>query len=520
MLQNKDFRGGLQALINIVALAQTDGKRLRAYGFKSSLTDVLYTNEYMVHTWDLTYTQIGMPAPPPPLTTTATEDPISYVTEAYGNKKDRLVFVQGGVHMKPLNQALMKAGLALPTSTATDGHQFVGVVSTGSHGSDVMVGATQDFVKAIHLVIPGEHVLIQRATDLVVTEAYATYLGNARLISDDDMFNAALVSFGSFGLIHGMLFEAEPLYRLKMQSKTMNYKDVKGALSTMDVSSLGFDGVTTLPFHFEITVNTFRRNRRGCFVRIMEKEPLSEAELSRLRKPADAYFDDSDAAQIASFQQNAVETDMYTAFEKAVTPFMGLSKLPKKLLYGLGFQVVLVNFFDTRRRKPVTKYPAEFFQAFNGAASFTQYPVGGTGMEIGVPVERAGEVVDLIIEIMEQDPIAAPIAVRYVKATAATLGFTKYNITATIELPGPYGRVLFRNTHTVHQMIFDALVERNIPHTFHWGQHFPNHQEWVARSYGTDALESFRTQRDTLLGTVGREMFANDIMEKIGIYVR
>lgn len=93
-----------------------------------------------------------------------------------------------------------------------------GAISTGSHDSAIHFGSIQEHVKGIHLVIPGETVYLQRTSDPVLTEDYVkNSLGADRLINSDDMFNAALVSFGSFGVVHGYLLETEKIFKLKVE---------------------------------------------------------------------------------------------------------------------------------------------------------------------------------------------------------------------------------------------------------------------------------------------------------------
>ena len=50
----------------------------------------------------------------------------------------------------------------------------------------------------------------------VASDDFVQWLG-AELIRDDDMFNAAVVSFGSFGFIHGIMLETEPICLLAEQ---------------------------------------------------------------------------------------------------------------------------------------------------------------------------------------------------------------------------------------------------------------------------------------------------------------
>jgi hypothetical protein len=98
-------------------------------------------------------------------------------------------------------------------------------------------------------------------------------LNGARLIQDDAIFNAVLVSFGSMGLIHGLLIEAVPLFRLKKQSVQFDYFDIKSILTSLDVASLGVPGVDEYPFHFDCSINPYNLERggNGAFARFIQK---------------------------------------------------------------------------------------------------------------------------------------------------------------------------------------------------------------------------------------------------------
>ena len=201
-IQNEEFVSGLRALQDCVREAAADGQRLRAYGSRWSLSNIAYDDQYLVEPWGLNYYQIGL-----------AED---QVTEAYRDIRDRLVFVQAGVMNRHINQVLLRHDLDFYTNGDGDGHRTVGAVSTGTHNSALSLAAIQDYVRGVHLVLPpaGEHVFIQRASEAVVTAQFCQFLDNARLIEDDELFGAVVVGLGSFGIIHGMLIEMEPIYHV------------------------------------------------------------------------------------------------------------------------------------------------------------------------------------------------------------------------------------------------------------------------------------------------------------------
>jgi FAD/FMN-containing dehydrogenase len=92
-----------------------------------------------------------------------------------------------------------------------DGQTMAGAISTGTHNAAIHIGSMQDTVKGIHLVLLNETVFLQRASDPVVTDLYRNEIGADRIWSDDDLFAASLVNFGTFGIIHGFLIITEPL---------------------------------------------------------------------------------------------------------------------------------------------------------------------------------------------------------------------------------------------------------------------------------------------------------------------
>ena len=72
-----------------------------------------------------------------------------------------------------------------------------------------------DTIAGMHLVVGADrHVWLERKSRPVASKEFIDWLG-AEKISNDDLFNSAVVSFGSFGFIHGVLLETEPLFLLE-----------------------------------------------------------------------------------------------------------------------------------------------------------------------------------------------------------------------------------------------------------------------------------------------------------------
>jgi len=252
----------LAGLQQVVRDAEQSHKRVRAIGSGWSLSNVGYSDDYLINTSRLTHWFVGFRTP-------------TLLTAQFRAKAQRLVFAQCGVLIKTLSAHLEARGLSLATSGASNGQTIAGAISTGTHGAANAFGSIQETVLALHVVAEGgKHYLLQRETRPAVTDEFCAFLG-AEPRNDDDLFNAALVSFGSFGVIHAVLFEAAPLYWLERHVKRLDYAAVRDAIGTLDVGSLQLPGGSALPFHFEVLLNpcALGAGESGAFVRALYKRP-------------------------------------------------------------------------------------------------------------------------------------------------------------------------------------------------------------------------------------------------------
>lgn len=494
-IQSQEFLSGLQALQDTIAQAVSDGKRLRAYGSKWGLSNCAYVDDYLIESWGLNYLKIGI----------GEGNEANHVTAPYQvSGPNRLVFAQAGVMIQEIHKALFARGLALSTTGAGDGQRIAGAISTGVHGSNNQIGAMQDFTKGLHIVTNDRHVFIQKSSDPVVTQEFTTWLGGAQLISDDDMFHAALISFGSFGIIHGVLFEVEPIYRLQGQVKVVNYDDHRDTLARMDVQKLF--PVSNMPIHFEMTINPYK-NRKGAITRVFEKIPIAPGEA------------------LPEASGDIFGANMYQELSESFARGVGLmastvSVFFRKRLYNHGVDIAIRSFFKPRQHEePTVAYPFEFFTFSRASQESGGSPVPGIGTEIGVPQSRVGEALDVILKIIDKDPIPGPVSVRFVKSSQATLAFTNFpneNLVATIELSAPYGKLVFRNTWRIYEKIFQAFYDSGIPYSYHWGQALPMRGDWVSRCFG-NRLTQWKDQRRILLDATGRYTFSNAMMDDLGL---
>jgi len=291
------------------------------------------------------------------------------------------------------------------------------------------------------------------------------------------------VSFGSFGVIHAVLFEAAPLYWLERHVKRLDYGAVRDAIATLDVSSLQLPGGSALPFHFEIVINpcALGAHESGAFVRALYKRPpgpnlpAQETEHWQSIRSEDLI---AMVARVCDIAPAHVPIVLQDELEEA------LPETPPQGVLGTHSQ----QFGDIA--------PAP----------------GCISTEIGVPMEHVGAALAVILRVASSEKMPMPIALRYVKQSDAFLAFTCFAPhTCTIELPA----IDSLRTRDGYERIWAELRDSKLPHTFHYGQALPSHPYWL-EVFGA-RRHSWIEARSRFLRPSGRRMFSNAMVDALGL---
>lgn len=462
--ESSPWRAGLLALQQVVREAQAQGKQVRGLGGGWSFSGAVLTRDFLVNTRPLNYLEVGLRP--------ESCDP------AFTGAPERLVFSQCGTSVLELNQALEAQGLALPTSGASNGQTLAGAFSTGTHGSAHAVGSMHDFVLGLHLVAEGgEHLWLERASRPVVSPRFAQVLGT-RLVRDDRLFLAALVGFGSFGLIHAVLFESEPLYLLERHVRRYDYSAIRPVLDTLDVSPLGLPEGAELPFHFEVVLNPYALGdgQQGAWVRFMYRRSL----------------------------QLALRARVVTVPSEDVLGIIGTLGDLAPALYPVALEELLER--TLRPESGTLGTPGQIFGStdIRGAALST---------ELGVALGDVERTLDALATTLAQFPFGTTGALRYVRASPALLAPTPFSpVTCTVELPA----VGTPRTAEAFRRLWAELDARGITYTLHWGQVLPDEPAWLHRAFGP-RVEDWLSARRELLGPAGRHIFSNELLERYGL---
>jgi hypothetical protein len=427
----------------------------------------------------------------------------NYVSDAYrntGKTAGDLFLAQCGMSILQLHTKLEKERnprRCLKACGASNGQSIVGAMSTGTHGSAYTVGAIQDSVLGLHIVVgPNRHVWIERASNPVVSDEFINWL-EAELVRDDDVFNAALVSFGSFGFIHGVLLETEPTFLLdEFRTDQVAYNDVlKGTINTLDFTSIAphlplpVDDAARQLYHFEVLINPHRfepdNPAKGVFFKTMYKSVYRDDYTRRQTNDNGFMYGDDLLGVVQTL------LDSLGSLSTAIVPSL------VNTLFPLAFKA----------SEQATGTLGETFinTKFRGKVA---------SAAIGLDCSNASRVVEEIIAVNKQTPFPGGLALRFVKGTQALLGFTRFPKTCILELDGVDSNV----SREFFEKVWDRLEELHIPYTLHWGKiNFILNPERIRTMYGDAAVNKWIASRNFLLDVASRKVFTNKFMEQCGL---
>jgi FAD/FMN-containing dehydrogenase len=458
-----DATAGIQKLIQESIAANTP---LRALGGEWSWTKIAATTGILLNTKPL---NLGFRINP------------SNTSSLYAKTPEDLYFAQCGVSVKELNNRLRLHNRSLRTSGASNGQTIAGAIATGTHGAAIDAGAMQDFVVGLHIIAgPSRHIWLERKTYPVVSEDFAAKL-QTTIVRDDDLFYAALVSFGSFGFIHGVMLETDPLflyeaYRVRVPVDEALFH----TMQTQDFAKANLPNGTERPYHFQVFINPYDTRRQG-FINVMYKRPYG---------PYPPF---------PPFPSGIGPGDDAPAFIGRVTD-TAPALVP-----------VVVNNLIGGSYKPIHKLlgtHADFFYNTN---------IHGKVMSTAaaIPIHEIGRVTEGLLKLNEEKgPFTGVFAYRFVKGTKATLGFTRFDPSCVLELDGIFSNLTVR----FYQAFWEMLQKEGIPHTFHWGKLFEADNTLIRKMYGDFAVDSWIAARHAILeNTACRNVFANPLIQQWGL---
>jgi hypothetical protein len=241
------------------------------------------------------------------------------------------------------------------------------------------------------------------------------------------------------------------------------------------------DGKPNQPYHFKIFINPYN-NDANYVVEIMYKKEFR-----------------TDYPDPIPRIQTALYKDLILLFGKIAARHKNSIPRLIKLLEG----DILPRIDDD-----VTGTLGEIFDdAINQGPAFA--------CSVGVDLKDSQKALEILVNLAKQEgPVPGIFAMRFVKASKATLAFTKFPVTCMLEIDG----VLWKGNQRIISLenfckrIIEVLIQNGIKFTIHWGKNaawsFPG---LVEEMYDANVTE-WKEQRRSLLSENLTKLFSNDFL--------
>ncbi|MET0385863.1 MAG: FAD-binding protein [Polyangiales bacterium] len=241
----------LPELVSLVRKAESEKRGIRMAGAGHSFSDVALSEDYMLRPWKLgallTLDRAQLKA-------AHRDDP-------------HLVRTESGIRLRHLNDALFAQGLALDNMGGWDAQTIVGAACTGTHGSGLAYGPIASQLVSLQLVTTGGEVLQLEPADGITDAAMFpgvidTPAGRvpARLVQNDEVFNAVSVSMGCMGIVYAVVLRAVPRFWLREVRELTTWGSLTqpgGFLDRLLQRKQLDPGAAADPDHYEIYVNPY-----------------------------------------------------------------------------------------------------------------------------------------------------------------------------------------------------------------------------------------------------------------------
>jgi len=420
-----------------------------------------------------------------------------------GIKPENFKFLQCGNTIIQINEYLEKQSQpskSLMVSGGSNGQTIAGAFSTGTHGAAVFKGALPEMVVGMHVITgPDRHIYVERASRRITSDAFHMKLG-AETIIEDDLFNAISVSFGSFGIIHGVLVEVEDKFLLEQKMQRVPFDNaMTEAVTKMDFSKIQHHLKYTWNdpqrhlYHFELAVNphdfAFNDPEKGVYMRTMFKVAFRE-DYKRIEHATSGFTYGDDTLGLIQTVLDQVQAKVgflnRILVPQIVNSLFGLAySRPEDLVGTIG-----ETFTNTRFRGKV----------FSAA--------------ICLDVKDVAKAIQICLKINKNVKLAGILAFRFVKGNAATLAFTRFKHSVVMELDGADAAV----NHQFYQLVLESLEAAAIPYTIHWGKLNrivdKNRLNYI---YGNEKIQQWKKQRSKVMTQEVQQLFNNEFMQQCGL---
>lgn len=469
------FRNAGAELDEVIRRARDAGRRVLPIGSGWALSDINITDGWLVNT---------------KLLNGCYDVADRYFAPEYpAADRPCLVLAQGGMQIAELNAYLelipqeVARKRALKAAGIGNGQTIAGAVSGNTHGSQITFGAMPDFVAGLHIATgSGRTLWIERASRPVLNADFAARI-DADLIRDDDIFNAAVVSFGTFGIIAAVAIETTPIYQLAFPPiADIHHDDLKAKL-------LGFAEAEPADlYHYEFIFDPHDRD-----------EMAMEAGAPRVA------FEPG----LPTPQPRWIVRDR-NGYAPGVNILRVLGPLRFLLPAGLTTSIQFKQYRKLALLGDVRGSPGQLY------TSSIYYLEGYTESAFAVSVRDAPETLDVCCAVARDMGLPSISQVRLVRASPATLGFTQHEPrTAVFE----FGLIMDEQFPEFERRMDAALRAAGIRFTMHWSKNSGIDPQKLEYMYGAERIASWKAARRAVFGGDAElmRMFETDAMVRAGL---
>lgn len=455
----------------LIADARKQGLKARAIGSSWSLSHAPATTGWMFNTNRLRG-RLKVPA--------------ADLDAAYPGTADQkagLYLIQCGNTVADVNKLLESDSQkrALFTSGAANGQTIVGATACGTHGSALEFGALHDHIVALHLIATGNsHFWIERKSRPVMSAAWVSQLGATLKRADDDLFNAAVVSFGSFGVVNAVVLETAPRYLLETRPDTAKLDEPLWKV----IGALDFSGHPKFkagkPYFFQAVIN-----------------PATDEVLIMAN-----YRKDGPASHQPNYDLISDPKSIGPGFDALSTVGMIVKSFPGVI--PAFSKVVAKQLFDTKQK---TGTPGEIY----GFKPPLLHVASGS---IAVDLKDARRALEALIQLYKEiGPVPLVLGCRYVKKSPALLAFNKFPTTLAISIDG----IDNADSRKYFAAAADRLEAKGIDYTQHWGKVNALTKTRVLKAYGGNVAKWLKARKEVLPDAKDRAVFDNSYIEERGL---
>jgi len=462
-------------LDQLIQEAKQNGKHVRALGSGWALSDLAVTDGWLVNTKALNG---------------CFEIADRFFNPAFAAaRRPNVVLAQCGISIAELNVYLEVTApngnrRALQTSGIGAGQTVAGSTSGNTHGSAIKFGATPDYIRGIHLVTGrGKSWWIEPASAPLMHDDFITALG-AEPLRDDDVFNAAAVSFGSFGIVAALAIEAAPIYHLDFPPiEDLTHDTLADRLKTL----VHAENDPAAPYHFEFIFNPHDDLKR---VMVTSAQQVAFQPGHETPPPVWIVRDKNNFALGTNTAKILLKMPLLSAAKKCEMQFDLYRE--KAILNGV-------------RGTPGQVFTATVF-----------YFEGYTEAAIGISIDDAPKMVEISSVVARQLEQPCISQVRLVHPGKTLLGFTNHGPKTCVfefDLVNDKGFRKFERT------LLDALKAAGVKYTVHWSKNSGVDAADVLHMYGADKVNRWKAAREKVFGgdAALKKVFDSALVERAGL---